>query len=83
MLILLLVWIRDAYALSVSEREDIIINIDQIEDLKRFVGRFGASGNLDAVAAAIERTIDRVRRNVNVSLALTTLALDVRRILRT
>jgi DNA polymerase-3 subunit delta' len=82
MLILLLVWIRDAYTLSVSGREDAIINIDQIEDLKRFVGRFGGSGNLDAVAVAIERTIERVRRNVNVSLALTTLALDVRQILR-
>lgn len=84
MLILLLVWIRDAYALSVSEghAEGNIINIDQIEDLKRFVGKFGAGGNLDAVAGAIERTIERIRRNVNISLALTTLALDVRQILR-
>ncbi len=81
MLILLLTWIRDAYALSVSEREDTIINIDQIEDLKRFVGRFGVSGNLDAAARAIEQAIERLRRNINVTLILTTLALDVRRIL--
>ena len=81
MLILLLTWIRDAYALSVSDREDTIINIDQIEDLKRFVGRFGVSGNLDAAARAIEQAIERLRRNINVTLILTTLALDVRRIL--
>jgi DNA polymerase-3 subunit delta' len=82
MLILLLVWIRDAYTLSVANSDANIINIDQLEDLKRFAARFGGSGNLDAVAIAIERTIERVRRNVNVSLALTTLALDVRKILR-
>ncbi|MCU0428220.1 MAG: AAA family ATPase [Candidatus Kapabacteria bacterium] len=81
MLILLLTWIRDAYALSVSEREDTIINIDQIEDLKRFVGRFGVSGNLDAAARAIEQAIERLRRNVNITLILTTLALEVRRTL--
>ncbi len=81
MLILLLTWIRDAYALSVSDREDTIINIDQIEDLKRFVGRFGVSGNLDAAARAIEQAIERLRRNVNATLILTTLALEVRRIL--
>ncbi|TAE20702.1 MAG: AAA family ATPase [Candidatus Kapaibacterium sp.] len=82
MLILLLVWIRDAYTLSVSDYEGSVINIDQVEDLKRFVAKFGTSGNLDAVALAIERTIHHVRRNVSVPLALTTLALDIRRILR-
>jgi DNA polymerase-3 subunit delta' len=81
MLVLLLTWIRDAFALSASEREDVIINLDQIEDLRRFVERFGVRGNLDEAARAIEKAIERLRRNVNVTLILTTLALEMRRIL--
>jgi DNA polymerase III subunit delta' len=80
MLILLLLWIRDAYTLSVADEVSMIINIDQIDDLKRFVARFGKSGNLDLAARAIEIAIERLRRNVNVSLLLTTLALEIRRV---
>ncbi|MCS6807693.1 MAG: AAA family ATPase [Bacteroidota bacterium] len=82
MLILLLTWMRDAYTLSVSGgHQDMIINIDQLGDLRRFVQRFGVHGNLDAAARAIEQAIERLRRNANIILTLITLALDLRRIL--
>jgi hypothetical protein len=81
MLTLLLLWVRDAFALSVSEREDVIVNIDQIEDLKRFAGRFGSQAGLDAAARAIERAIELVRRNINITLLLTTLAFNLRTVL--
>ncbi len=80
MLILLLLWLRDAYALSVSQNIDVIINIDQVTDLQNFVRNF-AHTPLDRAAAAIERSIELVRRNVDIGLLLTTLALDLRSLL--
>lgn len=77
MLILLLLWLRDAYALSVSQNIDVIINIDQLTDLQNFVRNFSQTP-LDKAAAAIERSIELVRRNVDISLLLTTLALELR-----
>ncbi len=80
MLILLLLWLRDAYALSVSQNIDVIINIDQVTDLQNFVKNF-AHTPLDRAATAIERSIELVRRNVDIGLLLTTLALDLRSLL--
>lgn len=77
MLILLLLWIRDAYALSVSSNNDVIINIDQLADLQNFVRNF-SHAPLDSAAASIERAIALVRRNVDIHLLLTTLALELR-----
>jgi DNA polymerase-3 subunit delta' len=81
MLTLLLLWVRDAYALSVSDDERTIVNIDQVADLKRFVSRFGVQTSLDEAARAIERSVELLKRNVNTTLILTTLALEMRRIL--
>lgn len=77
MLILLLLWIRDAYALSVSQNNEVIINIDQLADLQNFVRNF-SHAPLDRAAASIERSIELVRRNVDIGLLLTTLALELR-----
>lgn len=77
MLILLLLWIRDAYALSVSSNNNVIINIDQLVDLQNFVRNF-SHAPLDSAAASIERAIALVRRNVDIHLLLTTLSLELR-----
>ncbi len=83
MLILLLLWVRDAYALSVSDDTATIINIDQVKDLQSFVGKFAARGALDVAARHIEHAIELLRKNVNTTLLLTTLSLELRRSLMT
>jgi DNA polymerase-3 subunit delta' len=83
MLVLLLLWMRDAFALSVSNNEATIVNIDQIEDVKRFVGRFGTRDNLDAAARAIEHAVELLRKNINMTLLLFRLTLDLRAIFKT
>jgi DNA polymerase-3 subunit delta' len=83
MLVLLLLWMRDAFALSVSDNEEAIVNIDQIEDVRRFVGRFGTRDNLDAAARAIEHAVELLRRNVSMTLLLIKLTLDLRAIFKT
>jgi DNA polymerase-3 subunit delta' len=78
MLTLLLLWMRDAFALSVSDNENTIINIDQVQDLKRFVQRFGSHEGLDEATRAIEHSVELLRKNVNTTLLLATLALNLR-----
>ena len=69
-LMLMLMWFRDALVLSNGGN---IINLDQQEDLKRFVARF-PSANLVAVLADVERAISLLERNVYIKLVLLDLA---------
>ena len=53
-LILLTLWLRDALALS-TKAEDEIINLDQKEDLTKFVTRFGEPYHIIAAMAAVDK----------------------------
>jgi DNA polymerase-3 subunit delta' len=62
-LILLMLWLRDALAISTGSGEQ-IINIDQREDLDRFVSRFGDPDRIIQAIRAIERAQSLTRQQV-------------------
>lgn len=77
MLVLLLLWLRDAYAFSVSNNPDVIINIDQLQDLTNFVKNF-QNADLDTATKAVEKAVELTHRNVNINLLLIQFALEMR-----
>jgi DNA polymerase III subunit delta' len=62
-LILLTLWLRDALAISTDSSEQ-IINIDQREDLDRFVSRFGEPDRIIQAIRAVERAQGLTRQQV-------------------
>lgn len=67
---LLSLWLRDALALSVIEdktsvhAEQEIINLDQKEDLIKFVARFGEPRRIIAALASVDRAMHRARQQL-------------------
>ena len=59
-LALLVLWLRDALALSTKAGEE-IINRDQIEDLTKFVERLGEPRRIIEAIASVDRAIHRVK----------------------
>ncbi len=78
-LLLLLVWIRDAFILKERGKTG-IINQDQYEDLNRFVTRFG-NANFPATIAAVERALELLRGNVYLPLVMLSLSIHLKRLL--
>jgi len=74
-LMLLQMWCRDALVLSHGGE---IINVDQREDLERFVRKF-PHADLSAVIADVEDAISLVRRNVYIKLVLYQLSVLLKR----
>lgn len=62
-LTLLALWFRDALALS-TEAKDQIINIDQTEDLTKFVSKFGEPTRIIEAIRAVERAQMLTRQQV-------------------
>jgi DNA polymerase-3 subunit delta' len=73
-LVLMLMWFRDALVLA---RGGTIINLDQQDDVRRFLERFPGADMLQ-VLAEVEKTISLVERNVYIKLALLRLAVMLR-----
>jgi DNA polymerase-3 subunit delta' len=71
---LLLMWFRDALVMS---RGGAIINLDQHEDVKRFVEKF-PDAQLLQVIRDIEKTISLVERNVYITLVMLRLCVKLR-----
>ena len=71
---LMLIWVRDAMVLL---QEGQVINLDQRDDLGKFVGRFPGA-DLIQVLASIERAISLVERNVYINLVMLHLAIQFR-----
>jgi DNA polymerase-3 subunit delta' len=71
---LMLIWVRDAMVLL---RGGQVINLDQQDDLKKFVGRFPGA-DLVRVLAGIERAISLVEGNVYINLVMLHLAIEFR-----
>ncbi len=74
-LTLMLMWFRDAFVLRNGGG---IINLDQRDDLMKFAAKF-PDADLENVMAAIEHCISLVYKNGYIPLALTQLAVKLRR----
>lgn len=77
-LLLQMMWFRDALALRHGGN---VINIDQMDDLRRFVDRFG-DADLCGAITEVERAISLVGRNVYIKLVLLQLAVRLKSILK-
>ena len=75
---LMLIWVRDAMVLLQGGQ---VINLDQQDDLRKFVGRF-PSADLVRVLENIERAISLVERNVYINLVMLHLAVQFRHSIR-
>jgi DNA polymerase-3 subunit delta' len=73
-LALLQLWLRDAYALRLTGREDLVINSDQLKDIQSFNSKF-ASAPLEEMIGDIEKTIRAIRSNAQISLAFIVLSM--------
>ncbi len=73
-LAVMMMWFRDALVLSQGGE---VINLDQQEELRRFVGRFPGA-DLVRVIADIERAISLVERNVYIKLVFLQLAVQLK-----
>jgi DNA polymerase-3 subunit delta' len=76
-LVLLLVWFRDALAVR---HGGTIINVDQQEDLERFVSRFPAADFREAMGQ-VESALSLLDRNVYIKLVLLQLAVRLKTII--
>jgi DNA polymerase-3 subunit delta' len=74
-LLLMLMWFRDAFALL---RGGDVINIDQQDDLKKFTTRF-PHARLGEAMASVEHCISLIYKNGYIPLALTQLAVKLKR----
>ncbi len=70
----MLMWFRDALVLS---RGGTVINLDQQEDLQRFVARFPGA-DLVGVMGEVERSISLVEKNIYIKLILLQLAVKLK-----
>ncbi len=77
-LLLQMIWFRDALVLRHGGN---VINIDQMDDLRRFVDRFG-DADLHGAIAEVERAISLVGRNVYIKLVFLQLAVRLKSILK-
>ncbi len=59
-LTLLTLWLRDALAIS-TKAESEIINLDQLEDLRKFVTRFGEPRRIIAAIASVDRAMHHAK----------------------
>ena len=75
-LALLVLWLRDALALSTKATEE-IINRDQIEDLTKFVDRLGEPWRIIAAIASVDRAIHRVKLQLQLRAVMMELVVEL------
>ncbi len=73
---LLVLWLRDACVLRLTSNESIVVNQDQLDDIRSFNGKF-ASAPLEKMIGDVERSIEAINRNVQPPLVLTVLAMQL------
>jgi DNA polymerase-3 subunit delta' len=76
-LMLFELWIRDAYSYSQFSNKGNLVNLDQIEIIQKFVENFGTFNYLEAIEK-IEKSINLIKKNVNIQLILVNLFLGIR-----
>lgn len=77
MLALLLLWLRDAYEMSVAGTAAVITNIDQRQSIEKFAAAF-PDAPFNDITAAVEEAAESVRRNVDRRLILLSVLLRCR-----
>jgi succinyl-CoA synthetase beta subunit len=70
-------WIRDTYSYSQFANKLIIINLDQIEIIQKFVENFSNFDYINTIEK-IEKSINLIKKNVNIQLILVNLFLGIR-----
>jgi len=81
MLSVLLLWFRDALVLR-EGGDSGLINIDQMDDLKRFNKKF-PNADIRSAIAEVEKAIDLVGKNVHLNLIFLTLVMKLRQVIAT
>jgi DNA polymerase-3 subunit delta' len=76
-LLLLMTWLRDALMIR-EQKKDVVINIDQEDDLIRFVDRFGQA-DLAAAMKFVDHAVELVQRNVYLPLIFLSLSIQLKR----
>lgn len=76
-LTLLTLWLRDALALSAEAAESEIINLDQKEDLARFVSRFGDPEKIVAAIHHVEKAQTLTRLQLQLRPVMLQLVVDL------
>jgi DNA polymerase-3 subunit delta' len=81
-LVLLILWLRDALALSVAkdsvtEQNNEIINLDQLEDLKKFVARFGDPHRIIDAIASVDRAMHHAKMQLQLRPVMLQLVADL------
>ncbi|MEW5798779.1 MAG: DNA polymerase III subunit [Bacteroidota bacterium] len=78
LLLMLHVWMRDA--IMIREGSRAVFNVDQLNDLQRFVDKF-SKADIELCLAAVERALELLRRNVYLPLVMLSVIVRLRRIL--
>jgi len=78
-LLMLMIWIHDAYKLKLLGTTNHIINIDQIDSLSKFANHYNQS-DFNKAISYIENAIGEIKRNVNQHLVFLSLFIKLRRI---
>jgi DNA polymerase III subunit delta' len=81
-LVLLTLWLRDALALSVAKdsevnQENEIINLDQLEDLRKFVARFGEPRRIITAIASVDRAMHHTKLQLQLRPVMLQLVVDL------
>ncbi|MCB0713334.1 MAG: DNA polymerase III subunit [Ignavibacteriae bacterium] len=73
---LLALWLRDAYVLRLTNNESLVVNQDQLDDIRSFNGKF-ADAPIESMIHSVERSINAINRNVQPPLVLTVLTMQL------
>ena len=76
---LLLVWLRDAYALHAGAEDSVIVNRDMLPTLTKFAQAYG-SRDIPAALTVLEDTMRALHGNAQIHLSMLTAMLSLRRI---
>lgn len=79
-LVLFILWLRDAYTIQKSKINEYIINYDNIDSLQRFLSKF-SNKDLEFAIELVEKAIYQIKRNVQPQLIFINLFLKMREIL--
>lgn len=80
-LMLMLVWFRDALLLSEGETEQRLVNIDQLEILQKFLGAFETI-DFYAAGAEVEKSMAMIDRNIQINLILMVLMIKLQHVMK-
>lgn len=80
-LVLMLIWFRDALLLSEGESDQRLVNVDQIEILQKFLGAFEFI-DFYAAGAEVEKSMAMIERNIQVNLILMVLMIKLQHLMK-